>query len=213
LKNTFNTSPSKLAILGTLCSLREAGDGYKANHGDTSHDPLLAAPAPEKPLRCAGRFGFQDSAQPVPGNRRLRRQWLSLQQWSSKAKLIPAVEALHRSFAGTPGEWVRMEEDAPRHSWALGSVELGLHHESTFQGSDVVSHYRAMFVAEHYESDFCTVSAAHHPVGGPRGATSRLDRPCRSIWPSSDRSIHVRLSLQRQCRSAVSPRHESTSQR
>jgi hypothetical protein len=26
------------------------------------------------------RFGFQDSEQPVPGNRRLRRQWLSLQQ-------------------------------------------------------------------------------------------------------------------------------------
>lgn len=25
------------------------------------------------------RFGFQDSEQPVPGNRRLRRQWLSLQ--------------------------------------------------------------------------------------------------------------------------------------
>lgn len=25
-------------------------------------------------------FGFQDSEQPVPGNRRLRRQWLSLQQ-------------------------------------------------------------------------------------------------------------------------------------
>ncbi len=27
-----------------------------------------------------GRFGFQNSEQPVPGNRRLRRQWLSLQQ-------------------------------------------------------------------------------------------------------------------------------------
>jgi hypothetical protein len=26
------------------------------------------------------RFGFQDSEQPVPGERRLRRQWLSLQQ-------------------------------------------------------------------------------------------------------------------------------------
>jgi hypothetical protein len=26
------------------------------------------------------RFGFQDSEQAVPGNRRLRRQWLSLQQ-------------------------------------------------------------------------------------------------------------------------------------
>jgi len=26
------------------------------------------------------RFGFQDSEQPVPGNRHLRRQWLSLQQ-------------------------------------------------------------------------------------------------------------------------------------
>jgi hypothetical protein len=26
------------------------------------------------------RFGFQDSEQPVPGHRRLRRQWLSLQQ-------------------------------------------------------------------------------------------------------------------------------------
>jgi hypothetical protein len=26
------------------------------------------------------RFGFQDSEQPVPGNRSLRRQWLSLQQ-------------------------------------------------------------------------------------------------------------------------------------
>ncbi len=26
------------------------------------------------------RFGFQDSQQPVPGNRRLRRQWLSLQE-------------------------------------------------------------------------------------------------------------------------------------
>lgn len=26
------------------------------------------------------RFGFQDSEQPVPGNRRLRRQWLSLQE-------------------------------------------------------------------------------------------------------------------------------------
>jgi hypothetical protein len=25
------------------------------------------------------RFGFQDSEQPVPGNPRLRRQWLSLQ--------------------------------------------------------------------------------------------------------------------------------------
>ena len=25
-------------------------------------------------------FGFQDSEQPVPGNRQLRRQWLSLQQ-------------------------------------------------------------------------------------------------------------------------------------
>jgi hypothetical protein len=26
------------------------------------------------------RFGFQDSEQPMPGNPRLRRQWLSLQQ-------------------------------------------------------------------------------------------------------------------------------------
>jgi hypothetical protein len=25
------------------------------------------------------RFGFEDSEQPVPGNARLRRQWLSLQ--------------------------------------------------------------------------------------------------------------------------------------